>query len=49
VTIAIDTDGASALTHEAVYHEGKLVGRITSGGYAYTLVMMSASRCCRSS
>jgi len=25
------------MTHEAVYHQGKLVGRITSGGYAYTL------------
>lgn len=37
LTIAIDTDGASSLIHEAVYHEGKLVGRITSGSYAYTL------------
>lgn len=36
VTIAIDTDGASALEHEVVYHEGKMVGRITSGGFAYT-------------
>ena len=36
-TIAIDTDGASALIHEAVYHQDRLVGRITSGGYAYTL------------
>ncbi|EHH03872.1 glycine cleavage system T protein, partial [Mesorhizobium amorphae CCNWGS0123] len=37
VTIAIDTDGASSLIHEGVHHEGKLVGRITSGSYAYTL------------
>ena len=36
-TIAIDTDGASSLIYEGVYHQGKLVGRITSGGYAYTL------------
>ncbi|WP_411037310.1 GcvT family protein [Shinella sp. BYT-45] len=37
VTIAIDTDGASSLVHEGVYRDGALVGRITSGGYAYTL------------
>jgi dimethylglycine dehydrogenase len=37
VTIAIDTDGASSLASEGVYHHGRLVGRITSGGYAYTL------------
>ncbi|WP_192179839.1 GcvT family protein [Mesorhizobium amorphae] len=37
VTIAIDTDGASSLIHEGVHHEGRLVGRITSGSYAYTL------------
>lgn len=37
VTIAIDTDGASSLIHEGVHHGGKLVGRITSGSYAYTL------------
>jgi dimethylglycine dehydrogenase len=37
VTIALDTDGASSLAHEAVYHEGRLVGRVTSGGYSYTL------------
>ena len=36
-TVAIDTDGASAVIHEAVYHRDRLVGRITSGGYAYTL------------
>ena len=37
VTIAIDTDGASSLIHEGIHHGGKLVGRITSGSYAYTL------------
>lgn len=37
VTIAIDTDGASALAHEGVYHDGRLAGRITSGSYCYTL------------
>ncbi|WP_286181355.1 aminomethyltransferase family protein, partial [Rhizobium sp. ICMP 5592] len=37
VTISIDTDGASSLIHEGVYRNGKLAGRITSGGYAYTL------------
>jgi dimethylglycine dehydrogenase len=37
VTLAIDTNGASSLIHEGVYHKGKLVGRITSGGFAHTL------------
>ena len=37
VTISIDTDGVSSFIHEGVYQAGKLVGRITSGGYAYTL------------
>ncbi|MDF1749567.1 MAG: FAD-dependent oxidoreductase [Alphaproteobacteria bacterium] len=37
VTIAIDTDGASSLKQEGVYQNGRLVGRITSGSYAYTL------------
>ncbi len=36
-TIAIETDGASTLTHEGVYRQGTLVGRITSGSYCYTL------------
>jgi dimethylglycine dehydrogenase len=36
-TLAIETEGASSILHEAVYREGKLVGHITSGGYAYTL------------
>ena len=37
VTIAIETQGASALMNEGVYQNGKLVGRITSGGFAHTL------------
>lgn len=37
VTIAIDTEGASSMIYEGVYYQGKLVGRVTSGGYAYTL------------
>ncbi len=37
VTLNIDSQGASALAHESVYHRGKLVGRVTSGGFAHTL------------
>lgn len=37
VPIAIETDGASSLAFESVYHDGKLVGYITSGSYAYSL------------
>ncbi|RUX84119.1 aminomethyltransferase family protein, partial [Mesorhizobium sp. M7D.F.Ca.US.004.01.2.1] len=37
VTLSIDTDEASSLIHEGVYHQGSLVGRITSGTYSYTL------------
>jgi dimethylglycine dehydrogenase len=37
VTLAIDSNGASTLAHEGVYQDGKLAGRITSGGFAYTL------------
>ncbi len=37
VTLAIETQGASALAHEGVYQNGRLVGRITSGGFAHTL------------
>ncbi len=37
VSLAIETDGASSLIHETVYHNGELVGRITSGGYSWTL------------
>lgn len=33
-TITIATDGASVQMNEGVYHNGKLVGRITSGGYS---------------
>jgi dimethylglycine dehydrogenase len=36
VTLAVETDGASTLTSEGVYHNGKLVGRVTSGSYSYT-------------
>jgi dimethylglycine dehydrogenase len=37
VTLRIETKGASAIAHESVYHRGKLVGRVTSGGFAHTL------------
>jgi len=37
VTLRIESQGASALAHESVYHDGKLVGRVTSGGFAHTL------------
>jgi len=37
VTLKIETNGASTLTHESVYHQGRLVGRVTSGGFAHTL------------
>ena len=37
VTLRVETDGASTLIHEGVYHEGKLVGRVTSGTYGWTL------------
>lgn len=37
VTLAIETKGASALANEGVYQNGKLVGRVTSGGFAHTL------------
>jgi dimethylglycine dehydrogenase len=37
VTLAIETKGASTLANEGVYQNGKLVGRVTSGGFAHTL------------
>jgi dimethylglycine dehydrogenase len=37
VTLRIETDGASTLANEGLYIDGELVGRITSGGYGYTL------------
>ncbi|VDC22512.1 GcvT family protein [Pseudogemmobacter humi] len=37
VTIAVETEGASTLIYEGVYHKGELVGRITSGTYGWTL------------
>ncbi|MGE0240197.1 MAG: FAD-dependent oxidoreductase [Parvibaculaceae bacterium] len=36
-TLRIDARGASVLAHESVYHQGTLVGRVTSGGFAHTL------------
>ena len=36
VTIKVATDDASLVMHEGIYHQGKLVGRVTSGGYSYT-------------
>ncbi len=33
--IAIDTDDASAIMNEGVYKNGRLVGRVSSGGYSY--------------
>jgi dimethylglycine dehydrogenase len=36
-TLAIETQGASSLMHEGVYQQGRLVGRVTSGGFAHTL------------
>ncbi len=36
-TLAIETQGASSLMHEGVYRNGRLVGRVTSGGFAHTL------------
>jgi dimethylglycine dehydrogenase len=35
VTLAIDAGDASVIGNEGVYRGGKLVGRITSGGYSY--------------
>jgi dimethylglycine dehydrogenase len=36
-TLSIESRGASVLAHESVYHQGRLVGRVTSGGFAHTL------------
>ncbi|AXH95516.1 GcvT family protein [Ornithinimicrobium avium] len=36
VPLAVDTDGASVLGHEGVYHDGRLVGRVTSGAHSAT-------------
>jgi len=36
-TLAIETHGASSLMHESVYQQSRLVGRVTSGGFAHTL------------
>lgn len=37
VTIRIESQSASVLANESVYHQGRLVGRVTSGGFAHTL------------
>ena len=37
VTIRVESQGASVLANESVYHQGRLVGRVTSGGFAHTL------------
>jgi dimethylglycine dehydrogenase len=36
-TLAVEAGDASVWMHEGVYRDGKLVGRVTSGGYSYTL------------
>jgi dimethylglycine dehydrogenase len=36
VTLAVQTEDASILAHEAVYRNGARVGYVTSGGYSYT-------------
>lgn len=36
-TLKIESQGASAIAHESIYHQGRLVGRVTSGGFAHTL------------
>jgi dimethylglycine dehydrogenase len=36
VTFTVDADGADAIGDEPVWHDGKVVGWITSGGYAHT-------------
>lgn len=36
VTLAIEADSFSVLSNEGLYHQGKLVGRVTSGSYSYT-------------
>ncbi|MGE0007154.1 MAG: FAD-dependent oxidoreductase [Parvibaculaceae bacterium] len=36
-TLRIESRGASVLAHESVYHQGRLAGRVTSGGFAHTL------------
>ena len=37
VTLAVDADDADASGYEPVWHDGKRVGYITSGGYGHTL------------
>jgi dimethylglycine dehydrogenase len=37
VTLTVQTDGASVLAGEGVYHAGRLAGQVTSGDYSYAL------------
>jgi len=37
VTFTVEADGADAIGDEPVWHEGEVVGWITSGGYAHTV------------
>lgn len=36
VTVRIPADGSSVIGGESLFHDGKLVGYLTSGGYSYT-------------
>jgi dimethylglycine dehydrogenase len=35
VTFVVDADGADVVGDEAVWHDGKVIGWVTSGGYAH--------------
>ncbi len=37
VTFAVDADDADVLGDEPIWHDGKVVGWVTSGGYAHTV------------
>ncbi len=37
VTFAVDADGADAIGDEPVWHDGKVVGWVTSGGYGHSV------------
>jgi dimethylglycine dehydrogenase len=37
VTFTVEADGADAIGDEPVWHEGEVVGWVTSGGYAHTM------------
>ena len=36
MTFTVDADDADAIGDEPVWHDGKVVGWVTSGGYAHT-------------